>query len=371
MWLATTYGFPPIDTHRENAKRLAARAREYRAAGIAVSLQLSNSLGHGQYMASRDCSGLVGVPGVESLVGADGTVAPYCFCWWGERMREYLLDEVEAYVKEIRPDTLWIDDDFRAVNHDPVRYGCFCDRCVARFNRRYGTAYDRPALLASVLHGSAEDKTRWLDFLHEGLSDLMRALCRRGVAVSPETAIGLQNANHGYTGFGLLYDAIREETGRVPLTRPGGAYNDHDPGDIVRKLLSIAYQRASMPSYIEVVAPEIENLPFQYSGKTPAGTAFETSLYLADGSTDMTYSMMMYTPEPAAFYRRYFKLFSEYRAYWEALSALSHRSTGGGITRVIGLEGYLRTLSADAGLADFSSEPFVGGTDLLLRTGLP
>ena len=374
VWLATTYGFPPLDVHFDNARRLAGIAKRYRAAGIAVSLQLSNSIGHGQYMSSRDCSGLVGVPGVEPLVGEDGMVAPYCFCWWGESFRQYLLDEVEAYVRQIRPDALWIDDDFRADNHNPAKYGCFCDQCIARFNRTYGTAYDRPALLASVLHGSAEDKTRWLTFLREGLCDLMRVLCHRVRATSPETVIGLQNANHGYTGFGLgfLYDVIREETGHDPLTRPGGgAYNDHDPGDIVRKSLAIAYQRASMPSYIRVIAPEIENLPFNYSGKSPAGTAFETSLYLADGSTDMTYSMMMSTPEPEAFYRRYYQLFSEHRAYWEALGALSRRSVGGGITRVISREGYLRTLRADAGLADFASEPYIGGTDLLLRTGLP
>ena len=59
VWLATSYGFPPLDVHRDMAARLAVVAEQLRAAGLRVSLQISNTIGHGQYMAARDCSGLV------------------------------------------------------------------------------------------------------------------------------------------------------------------------------------------------------------------------------------------------------------------------------------------------------------------------
>ena len=115
VWLATSYGFPPLEVHREMAEKLAATADKLRGAGLRVSLQISNTLGHGEYMASRDCSGLVydGSP-VRNIVGPDGTVSRYAFCWNDPVMRGYVREEVSAYVKAIRPHTVWIDDDLRA-----------------------------------------------------------------------------------------------------------------------------------------------------------------------------------------------------------------------------------------------------------------
>ena len=88
VWLATDYGFPKLDTHRKAAEILAQQAEKLRAAGLRVSLQLSNSIGHGEYMSAQDCTGLVydGSP-VEHMVGHDGTVAGYAFCWNGKHFR--------------------------------------------------------------------------------------------------------------------------------------------------------------------------------------------------------------------------------------------------------------------------------------------
>lgn len=35
-------------------------------------------------------------------------------------------------------------------NHDPVRYGCFCDDCVARFNKKYGMSFSREELVRNI-----------------------------------------------------------------------------------------------------------------------------------------------------------------------------------------------------------------------------
>lgn len=104
VWLTTLFGYPQQEEHRKQAKKLRAAAKTLRENGISVSLQLANSIGHGQYTSQYDCSGLVGKAGVEPLVGHDGRVAPYCFCWNGEAFRSYLLEGIELYAKEIRPD---------------------------------------------------------------------------------------------------------------------------------------------------------------------------------------------------------------------------------------------------------------------------
>ena len=95
VWLATDYGFPSMETHRASAEALGKIAEKFRAIGVRVSLQLSNSLGHGQYMSARDCSGLVyeGSP-AENMVGHRGERADYCFCWRGAHVREYVRQEL-------------------------------------------------------------------------------------------------------------------------------------------------------------------------------------------------------------------------------------------------------------------------------------
>ncbi len=67
---------------------------------------------------------------VEKMVGHNGTVADYCFCWNGKHFREYTYSYIKEYVKRIKLYCVWVDDDLRASNHNPVEYGCFCDECI-------------------------------------------------------------------------------------------------------------------------------------------------------------------------------------------------------------------------------------------------
>ena len=54
VWIPTPYGFPPMEVHKENVKKWAVVAEKFRSNGISVSLQVSNTIGHGQYMVDRD-----------------------------------------------------------------------------------------------------------------------------------------------------------------------------------------------------------------------------------------------------------------------------------------------------------------------------
>lgn len=374
VWLTTLFGYPRQEEHRKQAQKLRAAAKTLRENGISVSLQLANSIGHGQYTSQYDCSGLVGKAGVEPLVGHDGRVAPYCFCWNGEAFRSYLLEGIELYAKEIRPDYFWIDDDFRADNHAPVQYGCFCPSCIAKFNEKHRKAYTREQLVDALLHESdAETRQLWMNFVKEHLADLMKQICQAVERQSPQTVTCLQNGIHGYLGYGLdsVFDAMYEATGKAPWYRPGGgAYSDHNPNKIINKMVDVTYQRASAPSYVTHFAPEIENIPHYYSGKSAAGTAFETSVYLASGATDMTYSMLGELSEASDFYEEFFALFAQQRDYLEKLASLSEIGKGGGFSYAISKQFYLRELGENATIRDYGVEHF-HSSDLLLRSGMP
>lgn len=337
VWLSTLYGYPTPEKHRAVAEKLTAIADLYRKNGISVSLQISNTMGHGQYMSAADCSGLVydGSP-VENIVGEDGTVSRYSFCYRGKHFRKYILDTLEYYTA-IKPDCLWVDDDFRLPNHAPVDFGCFCDNCIAEFNARYGSSFTRSELVNELLHGNLLWRERYLTFQREGMHDFMREIMARFISGSPDTVGGLQHAVPGGYIMGnhnFAFDAIKEVTGKAPKSRPGGgAYIDHDPEAFIKKGFEMAIQNAALPPYVTEIYPEIENLPHCVFGKSPAGTAFETSYYFICGASDMSYSIMQGV-EPIEWYGTILELFSKQRKYWERISEYNS------FTRATGLRHY-------------------------------
>lgn len=374
VWFATEYGFPPLSKHEEVMHQIKSAAKKFRSEGIGVSLQLSNSIGHGKYMSSKDCSGLIydGSP-VENMVGHNGTVANYCFCWRGKHFRDYLIKELEIY-SQIKPDVIWIDNDFRASNHAPVAFGCFCDNCINEFNGKYKYNFKRESLVNEFLHGNINVRADYIEFIRDGLSSLMYEIGSVIHKLSPKTALGLQYAPHGaYTGYGYdyLFDAMKKSTGHIPLSRPGGgAYNDHNPNIFLEKACSLNWLNSTLPNYVECKCPEIENLPFVAFGKSPAGTAFESSYYFANGNTDMSYSMIMHVTEPMEWHDEEFKLFAAHRKYWEKLSEYNKRTHQSGINYYMSHNICTKKLLENESIEDLNRE-YISGASLWLRDSIP
>ncbi|MBQ4527717.1 MAG: hypothetical protein II998_06575 [Clostridia bacterium] len=375
IWFATPYGFPPLEFHQSHASKLKEYSEKFKEAGVTVSLQLSNSIGHGQYMSSKDCTGLVfeNSP-ARPIVGPDGCVSHYCFCWRGEYFKKYLLSEIEYYIEALKPECLWVDDDFRAVNHAPVDFGCFCDDCIANFNEKYNYCFTREKLAHKILHGEISIRENWIEFIRDGMYDLMREISETVHRISPKTVMGLQQGLFGaYTGFGngFVYDAMKDGTGLIPMSRPGeGAYDDHDPNVFIKKAITLNWQNACLPDYVKRKCPEIENLPFCVYGKSPAGTAFETSYYFANGNTDMTYSMMMAMREPIEWHEQEFRLFENYRKYWDKLSRYNMNSHQAGMQFFVSKETYKKKLNDDGDFFELKNENYDKAL-ILTRDGFP
>lgn len=375
VWLPTLYGYPKLEKHRKMADHWKVAAEKFRKNGISVSLQLSNSLGHGQYASSGDFSGInfEGSP-VQHMIGHNGIEAGYCFCPRGQFVRDYIKEEV-SYYAEIKPDVVWVDDDIRMSNHLPVDFGCFCDNCIRDFNKQFGSSFTRETLVKEILHG--EDlkwRENFITFLREGLYDLMYMIGDTIHKISPDTALGLQYCPHGaYTGYGYdyLFKAMMDSTGKIPLSRSGdGSYNDHDPNTFINKALKINWMNSILPDYVKCKCPEIENLPHVMFGKSPAGTAFETSYYFANGNTDMSYSMMMAVNEPLDFYDSEFALFSKHRKYWDRLSDYNKVSHQSGLQFFMSKKMWQKKLDPDADMSEFNNEHYEKSQSIL-RNAIP
>ncbi len=356
VWLSSDYGFPKPETHIKSAEVLADAAKMLRDAGLRVSLQISNTIGHGEYMSSCDCTGLVyeNSP-VEKMVGHDGTVADYCFCWNGKHFKKYTLSAIKEYVERVKPYCVWVDDDLRATNHHPVEYGCFCEGCINEFNKIYGSSFTREQLVNEINYGDKLWRERHIEFTRNSLSRLVLEMGEVIHKASPESRMGYQyTVNKWLVGYdyNFIFDAMYKSTGYRPLSRPGGgSYNDHDISTFIEKSETIDMQNKMLPDYVLDKRPEIESLPDIVYGKSIAGTCFETSYYLASGNNAMSYAILMNDYETMSWHSEMLKSFSDHRAYWERLSKGSENSQQGGMVYATSKKPYLVD---EKGLMDYT-----------------
>ncbi len=356
VWLATDYGFPSLEAHAETAKILEGVAEKLRGVGRRVSLQISNTIGHGEYMSSRDCSGLVYEGShVEKMVGHDGSVANYCFCPNGKHFRDYTFSYIREYVKRIKPYCVWVDDDLRAHNHAPVEYGCFCDACMAKFNQTYGSGFTREELVREINFGDKSWREKHIEFTRNTLYDFTYEMGRVIHEASPESRMGYQHALNRFVAgpdSNFIFDAMYKSTGHAPASRPGGgSYDDHDMRGFIFKGDILDMDNRTLPDYVKDRRPEIENLPDIVFGKSIAGTCFETSYYLASGNNAMSYAMLMSDYEPMEWHGKMLSAFASHRQYWERLACGSEKTEQGGMVYAVSNNAHLKDASEVMGYA--------------------
>ena len=358
IWLTTALGYPTLERHREIAVYYKQISEKFRSAGIRVSLQINNTLGHGDFIRLRDCSGLVNDhTNIETMMSPSRATSPYCFCWRGEKFIQYNKEVAAAYA-EFHPYRIWFDDDLRAMNHHPVERGCFCDHCIEAFNKEYSHTFSRENLVYTINHGDISVREEWTLFIRDGLYRFTYEIAKAAAQVFPDVRFGLQyGPNRRYTGYGynFLFDAMRDASGKGVGFRPGGgAFDDNNPSEFIRKARILEWQMVEAPDYIEDIRPEIECIPDVAYGKSANGIVFESDLYFAYGATAMSYAMMNREHEPLSYHAKEFALFSEHSEYWKRLSRINMKTKPSGIEIAVSKKSYLRPLKENE--ADFRFE---------------
>ncbi len=384
VWFSTKYGYPPLEVHEEYAKALMKSAQIFREAGISVSIQISNTFGHGpRIKATENCQGLVfeNSP-AEVMVGPKGKSTPYCFCWRGDFFRKYIADSTKIYADLIKPDSIWIDDDMRADTHGlgdapfagPYDFGCYCDNCINEFNKLHETNYTREELLHEMTYGNTEIRKQYIDFCRDGIGDFAAFVSKAVMEVSPDTVMAHQFAHWGnYMGQddNHVLDSFYRVTGKAPMVRPGGGYyHDKEPLGQFRKALEISLANSVLPSYVKDKKAEVENIPMVAFGKSAMGTVKESTMHLAFGCTGLTNTLVQSPNEPLTRHERTLRLFSKVRPYWEKLVDISQTTYRGGVAIVHGEAPYLRKLQKGDGPFDWVNIPY--SKDIkLLTIGIP
>ncbi len=331
VWLSSLYGFPSLEKHKEASKRYAEYAKKLRAQGIRVSLQISNTLGHGPSGLSNDNTALFYEGSDAFLTKEDGTKSNCIICATSPLFLDYLKKELKYYLEEIKPDIVWVDDDLRLCR-DHV---CYCDRCMAIFNEQNGLNVTRDDIVQGI-HRDKELRTKWVNFNAWRMGNVARVIGEAIHEYSPSSHPALQNGAHGNLKGRwqtAVFDEFFRTTGNEGHFRPGGgAYDDSDPNEFFLKTYYFAMQTRWLPEGVRDICPEIENLPDVVYGKTIAGQTFETALYLAaTDATTVSYATMMRVYEPMPWLTLQMKAMSDNYKYFKKLSEINKRTKSGGV----------------------------------------
>ena len=327
-------------------KRFQEKCEQY---GIRLSFQQGITLGHGiDPVVAENRPGLYPFANEDFMCDEKGTRLPGQLCPRSPNVQRFAYEYTKTVLETLNPDSYWLDDDLRVGVCKPQE--CFCDRCVAEFNRQNNTDYSREQLAGRLFGEEVIEPLRgkWAAFNAEAIAiyaaqsrkaaDDLRSGCR--------LAIQTVWANQFYTAddYRRLLEALAGKERRPVGIRPGALhYTEAEPRGMTHKSMSVAREAARCRRYgfVESICYEQENYPRKVLHKTPEAILTESALALASGCDSLSeYYYDSNNHEPLEYYDDFSRELSMWRPYLETLAASSRRARLGGIARFLGSNAY-------------------------------
>ncbi|WP_409342072.1 hypothetical protein [Paenibacillus sp. MBLB4367] len=222
-------------------------------------------------------------------------VCPLCPEW-----RRYIKD-MYAFYATVRPYSLWVEDDFRFHNHEPLAWGgCFCETHLREFARQAGVpSLEREDFVQGMLKRGDPHGYRkiWLDSCRRTMPELAKEIAEAVHRVSPETRIGLMtsspivHAAEGRDWHGLFgaFDGKRPGSAIVRPHLP--AYREASGMQYAWDLHAAALTAAFLPAETEAF-PELENVPYTLFSKSAGFQKYQLETSLLLGSRGITLNII-------------------------------------------------------------------------------
>lgn len=380
VWLTTMGYYPSLERHIRYAEGWIKPAEMFRDAGIRVSLQVANTIGHlddpiaAPENGGEFAKGMMNTGDDPFMVGPNDEKNKSCFCWNSTGFRNYIKSVVRIYCERLHPHRLWFDDDLRAHNHQPSLYGCFCSRCISMFNTRYHCTFTRETLVHEINYGNTEWRRKFIEFCKQGLYEFTYETACTAVAVSNGLSFGWEYEHLGnYMGtddthiLKALYDASEKPV----ETRPGGSfYHDKSPWGQYTKAMGLAAANSLLPDYVQASVAEIEDLPGTVYGKSIGGIINEGTMDLAVGCKGLSFTDVQSCHESMEYYEKIFAHLAAAKPYWKRLSEISEKCCRSGVGIYMGEQPHLRTIPANSEM--FSWVPYIQENEInWLKLGIP
>lgn len=297
---------PWIETIKEAKK-------EFEKRGISTSLNPWMEIGHldrgrslqeGQYFVTME--------------DRFGNKSDLVACPLDPNWRKYYLDEVSYYVGEVKPEVLWIEDDYRFHNHDPLSWGgCFCPLHMDYFNAKLGKNESREEFVAHLEEiEPTKEREVWLSSSFEILDDLAKDIQKTVAKASPNTNIGLMSStSYQHAMEGREWEKLHKDlcTNDVLIDRVHlPAYREVDPKSYYFDFNRVSMVNRSFLGDSVSIYPELENSSFSTFVKDWRFLSFQLESALPLGLSGMTYNIFAHVGNGA----------QEEFGYGEAIKAL-------------------------------------------------
>ena len=233
----------------------------------------------------------------QTMVDRNGKQCALTACPLDNEWKKYYLDLMAYYVKETEPEVLWIEDDFRLHNHEPLDWGgCWCPHHMEAYSKKLGKNETREEFVKALESKEpTSERKAWLDVSWETMDGLAKEIRDKVVSLGVKTKIGLMSS----TPWMHAMEARDWHKLHVDLS---------SEGTLIDRLHLPAYREAGAKEYyfdfnrISMVNrsfigddceqyPELENSSYSDFVKDPKFVAFQVESALPIGLDGMTYNI--------------------------------------------------------------------------------
>jgi len=289
----------PLDEIRRRTEILTKRIVEARSRGYRAGINVLATMGHHNENLPHSLGG-----DYTRVTDIHGGVCQGSFCPNDPRFQEYVRD-LYRVVAQAGPDYIWIDDDVRLAGHMPVDITCFCDHCLAVFEKESGVKYTRATLRAALTEGPMEKRLAlrkaWLAHNRATIQRLLTMIERTVHEVKPGLPLGFMTGDRFFEGydFDRWAEALAGPDRAAVFWRPGGGFYEDSwiPG-LVGKSHDIGRQVSLLPTWVLSIQSEIENFPYQRLKKAVHITVVEAASHMAAGCTGAAFNVLSANDEP-------------------------------------------------------------------------
>lgn len=326
FFTSETHPCLPLDVIRERAALLAVRMPAVRKLGYRAGINILSTIGHHNENLAHSLSG-----DFTRMTNIDGQTCEGSICPNDERSRRYIRDLYEAIAKA-GPDFIWIDDDVR-FSHMPIGNGCFCDLCLALFEKETGLKYSRAALKKAFASDAPDRKLRvreaWLQHNRNTIARLFELIETTVHSLKPGMPLGFMTGERYFEGYDFTHwaEILAGPHQAEVMWRPGGGfYSDETLRDMVGKSHEIGRQVALLPAGVRSIQSEIENFPYQSLKKAAITTALEAASHIAAGCTGAAFNVLSMYDEPLDEYEPLVATLHRYRPFLDRLAVTQGRA---------------------------------------------
>lgn len=215
------------------------------------------------------------------MVDVEGNEASLCVCPLCGQWQDY-IGTLYARYAQLDPSIVWVEDDFRLHNHDPLVWGgCFCQEHMKRYSQLAGKPLTREEFLAGVLQPGEPHPYRkiWLDVARDTMLSAAQAISSAVRQVSSRVKVGLMSSVpyvHAAEGrdWGALLTTLSR--GCAPVDRIHlPAYQEGTGWNYLQNFNMISRMNRAMLPPQTLVYPELENFPYSLFAKSRRFTRFQ------------------------------------------------------------------------------------------------